>query len=199
MSNRPHDLPFTEHFQQMPCGSRAKYMGARCRCMLCRAANSRYETERAVLRRNGDWNGLVSAEPVRLHLLALSKKHVGYKSVAAASDVAPSILHEVRCGKKTQIRARTERRVLAVTADALADGSLVPAGPTRRRLTRLLAEGFTKTELARRLGSSARVPKLQIRGCYVLASTALKVERFFGLIMAGANAGLSGRKSKSLA
>ena len=25
-----------------PCGTRAKYIAAKCRCMLCRAANSRY-------------------------------------------------------------------------------------------------------------------------------------------------------------
>jgi len=65
---RPHDLPFTEYFQQLPCGTRAKYMGARCRCMLCRAANSRYETGRLAARKNGDWNGLVPADRARRHL-----------------------------------------------------------------------------------------------------------------------------------
>lgn len=39
---RPASLPFTEHFQQMPCGTRAKYVAVHCRCTKCRAANSRY-------------------------------------------------------------------------------------------------------------------------------------------------------------
>ena len=55
-----------------PHGTRLKYMGG-CKCMLCRAANSRYETERAVARKNGDWNGIVDARAARRHILKLSK------------------------------------------------------------------------------------------------------------------------------
>jgi hypothetical protein len=39
---KPAALPFTDHFQSMPCGTRAKYVAAGCRCPKCRAANSRY-------------------------------------------------------------------------------------------------------------------------------------------------------------
>jgi hypothetical protein len=70
-----------------PHGTRLKYMGG-CKCMLCRAANSRYETERAVARKNGDWNGIVDARAARRHILKLSKAGVGYKSVADAASVA---------------------------------------------------------------------------------------------------------------
>jgi len=31
-----------DHFQAMPCGTRAKYVAAKCRCAKCREANCRY-------------------------------------------------------------------------------------------------------------------------------------------------------------
>jgi len=41
-------------------------------------ANSRYETERAVARKNGDWNGIVDARAARRHISKLSKAGIGY-------------------------------------------------------------------------------------------------------------------------
>ena len=75
-----------------------------------------------------------------------------------------------------------------MTADAIADGQRVSGGRTKARLNLLLTEGFTKTELARRLGSKAKVPALQIARANgkVLARTALRVERLYKTIMAGA-------------
>ena len=43
-----------------PHGTRIRYVGG-CRCLPCRAANSRYESERQAARKLGDWNGLVDA------------------------------------------------------------------------------------------------------------------------------------------
>lgn len=243
---RPADLPYTDHFQNMPCGSRAKYVAVHCRCPKCRAANSRYVRQRDALAKaaarelgiravpqrapqlwtapdgtqqirlyqracrgadgrgcprsrhlrkdsTGDlcgdcrkalvWNGLVSADDVRAHLKRLSRQGVGYKSVAAAADVSTSTLGDILFGDKSRLRAQAARRVLAIDRDALADAALVPAGPTRRRLHRLILEGFTKTELARRLGSKARTPSLQFKGRFVLAKTAVRVERFYHLVM----------------
>lgn len=181
---KPVDLPSRDHFMAMPCGSRAKYMGARCRCMLCRAANSRYETERAAARRHGDDNGLVAAVAARVHLFALSRQGVGRRAVGAACDVGDTTLQQIRSGAKTQIRKNTERRILAVTAAAVSDHALVSAKKTHRRLAVLREEGFTKTELARRLGSKARTPSLQLKSNRVIAINAVKVERLYQQVMA---------------
>ena len=62
---------------QSPHGTRARYIAARCRCLLCRAAASRYECERDAARRAGDYRGLVSAQEARDHILALGKKGSG--------------------------------------------------------------------------------------------------------------------------
>lgn len=161
-----------------PHGVRLRYMSG-CKCLKCRMANSNYETARAAARRRGDWNGLVDAAPVRSHLRKLSRAGVGYKTVCAAADVGKTCIFLILCGKRHRIRARAARRVLAITPAARADHSIIKAGATWRRLNQLLEEGFTRTRLARELGSKATKPALQMQHDYVLAVTALKVERLW--------------------
>lgn len=248
--SRPVDLPYADHFQEMPCGTRAKYVAVHCRCPKCRAANAAYVKSRDLLAKtaardiehlfpvvqhapqvwtapdgtkrirlyqracrgvNGEpcrcgahlrkdssgdvccrcrprlaaaWNGLVSADAVRRHLKTLSRQGVGYKSVAIAADVSRTVLFDILFRDKPHLRAQSARRVLAIDRDAIADHALVSAGRTWQRLNRLLDEGFTKTELARRLGSTARKPSLQFKGRYILAKTAARVERFYRIVMA---------------
>jgi hypothetical protein len=174
---RPADLPFTEHFQQMPCGMRAKYVSGGCRCMLCRAAASRYESERLRARRSGEWNGLVSAAAARKHLLRLSKQGVGRRSVSDAALVPQSTLQEIKTGRKTQIRRSTERRILAVTKEAAGMAFLVPAAPTWALIERLLEEGFTRTRIAREIGRKA--PSLQLRTDRITKRNAIAIERLY--------------------
>lgn len=137
-------------------GTRARYMVKRCRCMLCRAANSRYETMRAAERRAGRSNGLVPSSRAKSHLQQLNKVGVGLRAVAAASDVARSILQKVKNGTKKQIRSNTESKILAITREAFSDNAHIPATTTKRQLSRLLDEGFTKKRLSQELGYKTR-------------------------------------------
>jgi len=123
------------------------------------------------------WNGLVPADGARAHVRKLGRLGIGYKSVGAACDVGHTILLLIRAGKRTRIRASTERRILGVDRGALADGALVPAAPTWRRIDKLLAEDFSRAEIARRLGFSS--PALQFGRKRVTARTAARVERFY--------------------
>lgn len=132
------------------------------------------------------WNGLVDAAPARKHLLALRAAGVGRRSVQDACDVTDTVLFQVVTGRKKRIRAETLRRILGVTPEARAPGALVKARPTWRLVRELLREGFTQTELARRLGSKAKVPALQIRRKWITVETAAKVERLYRIVMAGA-------------
>ncbi|HXB74003.1 MAG TPA: hypothetical protein VNY05_37540 [Candidatus Acidoferrales bacterium] len=119
-----------EAASRKPHGTHARYVAGGCHCRPCRAAHSRYNTERARAKKDGDWNGIVSADAARKHLLWLSRRGVGYKAVGAAADVAPSILFAVRRGTKKRIRGRTERRILAVDQTMMADTALVDASQT---------------------------------------------------------------------
>ena len=165
--------PVAELAADRPHGTRLRYL-AGCKCFHCRRANSDYERERQAAREAGDWNGIVDADRARRHLLMLSRRGVGRRMVRAASDVAQTVLQDIRTGRKRRIRARTERRILAVTPACRGDAALVPAADTWRRIEWLLEEGFTKARIARELG--AKRPALQLRRDRVTARTAAKVE-----------------------
>lgn len=178
---RPDDLPTAAELgARKPHGMRLKYMGG-CRCLLCRAANSSYETSRALARKNGDWNGLVPANAARRRLRKLSRQGVGRRAVAEACGVGLTTLVEIKSGRKQLIRARTERKILNVDRWAVAGAGHVPAERTWKIIAWLIDEGFSKAEIARRLGFKR--PALQFNRRKVLARTAMKVERFYNRIM----------------
>ena len=184
---RPTDLPCAEHFQALPCGTRAKYIGAGCRCLPCRAANSRYETARAAARQRGDWNGLVPADRAAAHLRWLSRQGVGRRAVAAASGVASSALGEIKRGEKVWIRAATARRILAVETSCVSDHALLPSRRAHRRLQRLLAEGYPARRLAKWLGYQG--DGLQFKaGHKMTARNVWRIDRLYRVLMAEASA-----------
>ena len=111
-------------------GRRARYV-AGCRCDLCRAANRNYARKRLHAQKDGDWNGLVDAAEARAHLRRLSRLGVGRRAVHAASDVALTVIQDVRDGTKTQIRARTARKRL--NRPAASSGELLCSGASRCR------------------------------------------------------------------
>jgi hypothetical protein len=121
------------------------------------------------------WNGLVDAKPARAHLRRLSRRGVGYKSVADAADVGQTTVSEILSGAKRRIRCQAAKRILAVTAEAVADHAVVDGRATWKLLDELLARGVRKAEIARRLGMLT--PALQIRRARVLARTAYAVAR----------------------
>jgi hypothetical protein len=149
-----------------PHGDRLRYVGG-CRCAECRMANNAYEKVRAAARKAGDWNGIVDAAPARAHLAELSKRGVGRRVVADVAAVASTVLQEIVAGRKTRIRARTARSILAVTERAAADRAYIDAGPTWELLDELIDDGYTKTELAIALGRQTRALQLSRRGVTV--------------------------------
>jgi hypothetical protein len=171
-----------ESCKRLPHGTRGRYV-AGCKCMRCRAANSRYNTERERERKDGDVRHIVPADRAQAHLLKLSKLGIGRRAVAAASDISGSILLQIRSGRRKNIRASTERRILSVDSKAVSGGALIPAAPTWRLLNKLLERGYTKAQLAIWMGF--KTPALQIKRDVITAETAVKVERLYRLIEAG--------------
>ena len=131
------------------------------------------------------WNGLVPATRVREHLLALREQGVGYKSVAAASSVGASALGEILSGKKTSLRALTERRIVAVDASAMADHQPVPLGPTLALVDKMLARGFTRGNISALLGNKTRALQFGVQANRILARNAAAVERLWRRIERG--------------
>lgn len=175
---RPPDMPPAERFAH---GTNARYV-AGCRCETCRLASRAYETARRAAIRAGTWefNPFVSAKPAQRHIRQLQRRGIGKKSIANFSGVAYSTIDYVRSGAKKTLRAKTAKRILAVDASCALPGTRVPIAETLKRVDWLLSEGFTKSDLARRLGYSS--PSLQFlyrHAGTVTAETADLVERLY--------------------
>jgi len=174
---RPFDMPKAERWQH---GVRARYVCG-CRCEECRRANREYVHKRTLLNIRGHGNPLVDAAPVRRHIRKLAKAGLGRHTIADASNVRANTIHDILRGQKRHVRKQSAQRILGVTLEAIADHATVSAKKTWRRIATLLEEGFTKAELARRLGY--RRPALQLGRERVLARTAFRVERLYRTAM----------------
>ena len=164
-------------------GTRARYVGGGCRCLVCRAANSRYSVERQHAVDSGDYRGLVSTEEARRYVLWLGEQGIGYKSVAAAASISTSTMAKIRSGKRRHIRADAAKRILAVDRSAVADRANIPAGPTHRLIRELVDGGYTQVWIARQLGYKGQ--GLQFKPGMINARNASRVERLYRLIQAG--------------
>lgn len=109
-------------------------------------------------------------------MLSLSRAGVGRRTVGQIAHIADSVLFKIRSGQRKQIRALTEKAILSVTRYAIRGRSLVSAKSTWQKINWLLEEGFTKTELAKRMGSKAKTPALQLRRGLITADSARKIE-----------------------
>lgn len=135
-----------------PHGTRLRYL-AGCKCVPCRAANSRYSCSRALAVKNGKWNGIVSAQPSRRHLLKLARRGVGRRLISRLCGVPESSLQAIKLGRKLHVRKATETAILKISPDTKSQAALVPAGPAWKLIALLQEEGFTKCAIARRLGN----------------------------------------------
>lgn len=167
-----------------PHGSHAKYAIERCRCEPCRLAQRVYNRNRIrqMSRPDGVWQPYVDAGPVRDHVQWLQTCGVGIKTIAKLSGVAHGTLSKLMFGDlqrhmppSRRVRPTTAKRVMAVMPNHASGAQKVPAAPTWRLLNDLIRRGWSRAELARRLGGQG--PGLQIHRHQVLASTARKVER----------------------
>lgn len=118
---------------------------------------------------------MVDAQPVLDHMLALSEKGIGYRRLAELSGVGNSTLLEIRTGRRSHIRARNARRVLAVTGIGdHASCALVDATETWRLIGQLIDEGFTKGRIAAELGYKTRALQIGRKRCCAKSAKAVR-------------------------
>jgi predicted transcriptional regulator len=91
-----------------------------CRCNRCKKKKRDYSRARAIARKSGDRNGIVSAAKAQAHLRELwCSRDITRRDISKYSNVPPSTLSAVRSGQKTKLRERTERKILATTAEKI--------------------------------------------------------------------------------
>lgn len=146
-------------------GTRLAYVLDRCRCPACSRANTLDARRRRTAIAYGRWTGLVDAAPARAHLQALRAAGLSLQRIARLSGVGQGTVNALVYGQParhlpppSQVRAGTERRLLAVDARAvtLPAGHRVPATGTRRRLQALAAIGWSIPALSEQLALSHR-------------------------------------------
>lgn len=158
----------------------AKYKREGCRCDICVTDHRTRNARRAYLRATGR-PLYVDAAPVRAHIQHLLEHGMSYPQIGGLAGVDRTLVrvaHRGDPGRPPSRRVRTETAtaILAVQPDpaAIVPGTATNAIGIHRRLEALLADGWTKRELGRRLGA----PSGQLQVCRtgrVQASTAAKV------------------------
>jgi hypothetical protein len=157
-----------------PHGTHVKYVIDKCRCQECRDANRDYERARK-LRREPAY---VGASRARHHLQELADAGVGLKSVARITGLSTGSLSKLVYGDyargrgpSKRIRRETEQKILAITTHDAPGGTREPAGPTWEIVEQLLARGWQKAEIGRRIaGPDAK--SLQLGRGYVTRENA---------------------------
>jgi hypothetical protein len=155
---------------------------SKCRCAECKEANRLYYHENKKRTEEEGKNRIVDAGPAREHILWLSTLGIGYRQVAEAALVGVTVVAEVKAGRKSKIRERSLKRILGVGEDARADQSYVPAKSTHALVQKLVSKGYSRAELARRLGY--RSPSLQLKEGRVTLRKAHKVQKMYNSILA---------------
>jgi transcriptional regulator with XRE-family HTH domain len=136
----------------------------------------------------------VDAEPARLHIKALQAAGLGLRRISELSGVNRKVLQWVMTGRSeraqppsARISARNARKIVAVpvpevTHRVAAAHQLVDAVGTIRRLQALVAFGYPRADLARRLGvaPSNATRLFRADSGRVTAGLARRVEDLFG-------------------
>lgn len=141
-------------------GTRACYVHDHCRCYPCGAANSNYAADLSRQTAYGRSN-FVDAEPVRDHVRALMAGGMGRRTISERSGISQSVILKLLYGRKRpdgahqppsrRVRVDVAQKLTAVHLE-LADGALIDATGTVRRIRALIALGWSQAALARRLG-----------------------------------------------
>lgn len=173
-------------------GTRNKYLIEKCRCVECKTAAAVYA--RALTRRHaaeawGQPTPYVDAEPVRAHLRALSAQGMGWKRVAKAAGIATGTVYPILYGKggadprehrppRKRVRRDVAERLLAVKCD-IADGALIDATGTVRRLQALVMLGYSVKRIGQMIGKSCANTHTLMRSAHVRAGTARAVAELY--------------------
>lgn len=116
-----------------------------------------------------------SAAPARAHLDALRERGIGLDRVAALTGLHPAHVQRIRNGTAHRVRQSTAALVLQCRP-LPAPGAIRPAGRARQLLRWFLAEGFTPSTLATRIGVHRQTAGVYLD--HVTANTELRLAAF---------------------
>jgi len=119
----------------------------------------------------------VDPAPTRRRLADLAALGIGHRRAAYLAGVAVSTIQRIRHAATPTIRRRVADAILAIERPSLAHGQRVRSYQTRRLIDSLEREGFTRAQLAARLG--LRSGRLHLHDDRVTVRNALKVQALY--------------------
>lgn len=123
-----------------------------CRCLPCRAAWANYCRATRARVKAGTADFQVSAEFARKHLNYLSAHGLGLRAIEECTGISREHLQDIKHGR-TRIRQSTEERIMRIHSSALKSaGSWTHAHRSHEQVNAMLAEGWTKAQIARAMG-----------------------------------------------
>lgn len=140
------------------CGTRGSYNSG-CRCEACRRAHRDYARARYARLKQQSANPWVDVTEARRHLLDLQRRGIGLVSVAEATDLSARSLFDIRSGRQRRARAHTVAKILAMRDWAGKDHTRVRLERVRAVLATLREEGYTLTDIDRRLNPARPRPR----------------------------------------
>jgi WhiB family redox-sensing transcriptional regulator len=153
-------------------GTRAKYVTDKCRCDLCRKANTDYYHK-------DKYNlapKFVHVSRTRNHIAELRAAGVGKRAIADTAQVSLSAVMKIAAGQVKQIKPETEAAICGVTPRAVANHGTVDIGPTLRHIDMLTARGWTRQGIARAIGKGTE-HALQLPADRIIARRARAIEQ----------------------
>ncbi len=148
-------------------GSLVCYNLHQCRCRPCSEHRMKTEERRRKDKAYGRYDsGLVDADPVREHILALGEFGIGYKRVAELAGVGVTGVRTIIWGRQDpgprygeipkRIAREKAEKILAVEAsiEHLGPRQPVPSRGARRRVQALVARGWSLSKIGAPLGIS---------------------------------------------
>ena len=172
-------------------GTRARYVfgvtGSNwrngCRCADCSIAAGDYERNRRRQREAGT-PAFVDATEAREHLHWLSTQGIGLRTVAEHTGLSRTALQKLRTGQRTRCRPETADLILGMHLGRAKPRAYVDGVDTLRRIEEIVAQGWTRKAIARRVVNPEAV-SLQIgKNGRVTAETAVKVRDLHREVMA---------------
>ena len=164
----------------MEHGTRAMYVGKKCKCEPCRAANRAYQRSRGLVTYESSY---VDPGPSREHIRNLRMTGMGTRTIAHLAGLSRTTVQNIEKSNKTgkpaaKVSWRTEHRLLAVRP-VYVMGRSVQGHGTARRLQALVAIGWSQAYLASRLGWAEGNFTTLLKPTPVKLSTAWKVRQLY--------------------
>lgn len=163
-------------------GTLRRYNFYRCRCLSCRKAKSRYDTNRTRMMAYGRWTSYRDPGLVRAHVSQLMARGLSMTAIAELAGVAHDcVLDLMAHTHKRGLYPVNADALLAVSfdLDVIPDRVMIDATGTRRRVQALVTMGYSLSAQCALLGRTVNNFYKVLRKPKVFAETARAVRDLF--------------------